>query len=258
MTDGLVEDEFTNRPEDDELAFLHYEKLFRGPLEKELAELQEDNRDGYWNSYNHFMQTYINGVLAVAEELDIGVLAYWMNNPAAANDEKNFKQIKFDIDGAITKIKVRHAQSARKASVRLESGTREKIRELINKIKLTIEGIDIPLPRKEALMSRLNAFAAEVDKDRTRFEAFASLAIEAAGVAGKVEKKLRPIRKWIDSIANVMHEARAVEDGTRPRLSAPDKRIAPPNKQIAPPSGEIWAPETPPKPAGDLDDEIPF
>ena len=87
--------------------------------------------------------------------------------------------------------------------MRLEGDAREKIRELINKIKLTIEAIELPLPRKEALMSRLNDFAAEVDKDRTRFEAFGALMIEAAGVAKKVERRLRPIRKWIDSVANV-------------------------------------------------------
>ncbi len=27
IADNLVEDEFTNRPDDDELAFLHYERL---------------------------------------------------------------------------------------------------------------------------------------------------------------------------------------------------------------------------------------
>jgi hypothetical protein len=257
MSDGLVEDEFTNRPDDDELAFLHYEKLFRTPLENELRQLQEENRDGYWNSYNHFMQTYINNVLATIAALDLQILEYWINNPAAAHEEKNFKQIKYDIDATITQIKVRHAQITKKASVRLEGGTRAKIRELINKIKLTIEAIEIPLSRKEALMSRLNAFAAEVDKDRTKFEAFGALMIEAAGVARKVERKLRPIRKWIDSIANVMHEARAAEDA-RPRLSAPDKRIEAPAKQIAPPSGELWVPPKPPKAAELVDDDIPF
>jgi hypothetical protein len=139
------------------------------------------------------MQTYINNVLATVTALDLQILEYWVDNPAAAHEDKNFKQIKYDIDAAITKIKVRHAQVTRKASVRLEGGAREKIRELINKIKLTIEAIEIPLPRKEALMSRLNDFAAEVDKDRTRFEAFGALMIEAAGVARKVERKLRPI-----------------------------------------------------------------
>ena len=257
MSDELIEDEFTNRPDEDDLAFLPYEKLFRGPLEKELAGLQESERDTYWNSYNHFMQTYINSVLATVSELGLDILEYWINNPAMANDDKNFRQIKFDIDGAITKIKVRHAQRVRKASVHLEGSAREKVRELINKIRLTIEAIDIPLPRKEALMSKLNAFAAEVDKDRTRFEAFAALMIDAAGVVGKVEKKLRPIRGWIDSIAKLLHEARALEDG-RLRLPAPDKRIEAPRKQIAPPSGKLWAPQEPSKPGGDLDDEIPF
>ena len=159
----------------------------------------------------------------------------------------------YDIDAAVTQIKVRFAQTVRKNSVSFGAEAREKIRELINKIKLTIEGIEIPLPRKESLMGKLNIFAAEVDKDRTRFEAFGALIIEAAGVAGKVERKLRPIRKWIDSIANAMHEARALEDA-RLRLPAPDKRIQAPIKQIAPPTRDLRMP-----PKGiDLDDEIPF
>ena len=121
-------------------------------------------RDRYWDSDNHFMQTYINSVIATVKALDPPLLEDLVNNPAAANEEKNFKQIKFDIDGTITQIKVSHAQRVRKTSVHLESGAREKVRELINKIKLTIEAIDIPLPRKEALKSKLNAFAAEVVK----------------------------------------------------------------------------------------------
>lgn len=257
MHDNIIEDEFLNRPDDDELAFLHYERIFRAPLEKELAALQDTDQERYWNSYNHFMQTYINSVLATVTALDLPLLDYWRNSPAATNDERNFKQIKFDIDGTITQIKVRHSQRVRKASVHLEGGVREKIRELINKIKLTIDAIDIPLARKEALMSRLNAFAAEVDKDRTRFEAFAALMIEAAGVVSKVEKKLRPIRGWIDSIAKLLHEARALEDSL-PRLPAPDKRIDAPQKRLAPPSGDLWESQTRSPKGGDLDDDIPF
>ncbi len=47
MSDGLVEDEFTNRPDDDDLAFLHYERIFRTPLNEALEKLQEESRDGY-------------------------------------------------------------------------------------------------------------------------------------------------------------------------------------------------------------------
>ena len=49
MSDHIVEDEFTNRPDDDDLAFLHYEKLFRAPLERALAALQEPEQSTYWN-----------------------------------------------------------------------------------------------------------------------------------------------------------------------------------------------------------------
>jgi hypothetical protein len=263
MSDGLVEDVFINRPDDDELAFLQYEKLFRGPLDAALFKLQEEDRDRYWDSHNHFMQTYINQVIATVKALNLDALDYWVNNPASANDEKNFKQIKYDIDATVTGIKVRHAQLDRKTSVRLEQDTREKIRDFINKIKLTIEGIELPLPRKEALMGKLNAFAAEVDRDRTRLAAFGALIIEASSGAAKIERKLRPIRKWLDSVAGIMHEARAIEDA-RPALAAPSKRLQTPPKRITAPSeklptGELWAPQIRPKPdTGDLDDEIPF
>ena len=72
-----------------------------------------------------------------------------------------------------------------------------------------------------------------------------------------------PIRKWLDSVAGVMHEARAIEDA-RPGLSAPSQRLQAPPKRIAPPddkpaSGKLWEAQMPPKPnGGDLDDEIPF
>lgn len=254
MSDDLIGNEFLNRPDDPELAFLHFEKLFRKPLDQQLGELQEQNRDSYWDSYNYFMQTYINGVLATVTALELPILSYWMNNAVAANDEKNFKQIKFDIDGAITTIKIRHSQILRKASVHLESSTRDKIRELINKIKLTIDGVSVPVARKEALMNKLNAFAAEVDRDRTKFEAFGALMIEAAGVAGKVEQKLRPIRKWIDSIAGLLHEANATENALV-RLTGPARRLESPPKQIAAPADGPW--KTPPN-GSDLDDEIPF
>lgn len=254
MSDGLIEDAFTSRPEDDELAFVHFEKFFRASLDAELAKLQENERDAYWDAYNHFMQTYINSVIATVRALDVDILRYWLNNPNAAYDPENFRQIKFDIDAAITEIKVRHANIIRKASVKLDNNIREKIRELINKIKLTLDGIDIQLDRKESLLKKLNAFANEVDRDRTRFEAFGALVIDAADIVGKAEKKLRPIRKWIDSISKLMHEARAIEEKTA-QLPSPDKRLEPPKKQIPPPNREA---PTKHGGGGSLDDDIPF
>ena len=92
-------------------------------------------------------------------------------------------------------------------------------------------------------MGKLNAFAAEVDRDRTRLAAFGALIIEATSGAAKIERKLRPIRKWLDSVAGIMHEARVLEDA-RPGLPAPSQRIQAPPKRIAPPADK--------PPSGDL------
>ncbi|GAN78082.1 hypothetical protein [Acidisphaera rubrifaciens] len=254
MLDELIEEEFRNRPADDSLAFLHFEKIYRAKLDAELNQLNSNNEDSYYNVYNHFMQTYINQVIATARALELDILEYWMNNPAAANNTKNFVQIKFDIDAAITTIKVRYSTADRRVSVRLEPQAREKIRDLISKIKLTIEDGDLPSTRKDALMNKLNAFSAEVDRDRTRFEAFGALVIEAAGTVGKAEAKLRPVRKWIDSIANLIRQARMSEDSAL-RLNAPMKRIAPPQNQIEP-LGGLW--KSPDEPNADSDNEVPF
>jgi hypothetical protein len=254
MSDGLIEDGFTNRPDDDELAFVHFEKMFRVSLDAELGKLQENEKDEYWDSYNHFMQTYINSVLASVRALDIDILRDWINNPNRACDPDNFRQIKFDIDSTITEIKVRHASIIRKASVRIDNSIREKIRELINKIKITLDAIDIPGDRKESLLNKLNAFAAEVDRDRTRFEAYGALVIDAADVVAKVEKKLRPVRRWIEGISKLMHEAREIEEKTA-QLPSPNKRLEPPKRQIPPPQKE--APQRP-RGGDNFNDDIPF
>ena len=100
---------------------------------------------------------------------------------------------------------------------------------------------------------KLSAFAAEVDRNRTRFDAYAALGLDIAAASGEAAKQLEPIRKLFDSVANVL--GKAVELINPPaRLAAPTKP-----KQIPGPS---------PKPAtqnpswdvgkGDLDDEIPF
>jgi hypothetical protein len=249
--DSLIEDEFMNRPDDDELAFVYYEKIFRIQLDAQLEKLEEKEHDRYWTAYNHFMQTYINNVLSSVSALGLEVLSQWTERPFDASSSENFRSIKYDIDGTVVGIKVRHAQMARKASVRLDADTRSRIRDYVTKIKTTIEAIDLPLPRKEALLKRLNEFSIEVDRDRTKFEAIGALVVEAAAITGKAEAKLRPIRKWLDSIAGLMRAANGIPE-PQTRLPAPPKRI--PGPSNPPPS----RPRSGQEPPAFLDDDIPF
>lgn len=257
MSDGPTEDEFTNRPDNDEVAFLKYEKEFRQSLDRSVALPAKDTQKMYWNSADYFLQVYINNVLAAASELNIEELEYWIENRVETRKSSNFLDIKLDIDDAVNKIKIRNTPKAHTSSIHLDSEIREKIRDFVTKIRATIESVDMPIARKEALMNKLNAFANEVDRDRTRFEAFTALMIEAAGAAGKAETKLRPIRKWIDSIARLFHEARAIEDG-RQRLPPPQKRIEAPRQKPSLSSSERSSLSDPSKSDDEFDDDIPF
>lgn len=249
MSDSLIEDEFINRPEDDELAFLHYEKIFRNKLDQHLENLADSDSGRYQNSYNHFVQTYLNNVLSAVSALEVDVLRMWVNNPNDATNPEYFQRVQYDIDSAVVLIKVRHALASRKASIKLDADTRSKIRDYISKIKTTIESIELPISRKEALLKRLNEFSAEVDRDRTKFEAIGALVVEAATITGKAEAKLRPIRKWLDSITGLMRAASGLEE-PHGRLSAPPKRIPGPTKEPASTSPKQEFPS--------LDDDIPF
>ena len=244
MSDEIL-GEFLERPDDDELAFVHYEQQFRRQMENAVKDSEESS------VYNHFVQSYINHVLAVARALDLQILNNWLHQPQQAGLQQNFRQVRFDIDGTVTEIKVRHAIMHRKLSVRLEKHLKEKVWEFVGKIKQVLEGGNIPVDRRERLMDKLNAFGKELDRTRTPMSAFADLAIEAADAAGEVEGKLRPIKGWIDSIAGLFREARVSEE-LRPMLPAPPRRIAT-HKAHA-----TKAPSWDPPPKSDLDDEIPF
>ena len=136
--------------------------------------------------------------------------------------------------------------------MRLDASTKSKIRHYLEKIREIVDRLEVPLPKKEALTAKITALTDEVDRDRTRLDAYAGLALEMAATGGEVAHRLNPARKFLDSIAGLLGYAKQAEDA-RPSLPAPHerKRLTPPRKERLP------APE-PPRQPDLLDDDIPF
>ena len=80
--------------------------------------------------------------------------------------------------------------------------------------------LEVNQNKKENLLDKLNAFAAEVDRDRTRFETWGAVVIQAADVFGEAAEKAEPARKWLDSIGRLIWGAKQEEDEAK-RLPAP-------------------------------------
>ena len=152
----------------------------------------------------------------------------------------------------MVQIQIAHGRRVRGYSVRLDPSTKSKIRHYLEKIREIVDRLEVPLPKKEALSARITALSDEVDRDRTRFDAYAGLALEMATTGGEVAQRLNPVRKFLDSIAGLLGYAKQAEDA-RPSLPAPHerKRLTPPRKERLP------APE-PPRQPDLLDDDIPF
>lgn len=106
MADDLLGDTFSSRPDNDELAFVYFENMFRVQLDAAIKDTENNS------AYNYYMQTYINNVIATVKALELPYLEYWINNPSAANQQSNFQQIKFDVDSDLIQIKIRHYTSS--------------------------------------------------------------------------------------------------------------------------------------------------
>jgi hypothetical protein len=156
-------------------------------------------------------------------------------------------------------IRIRNAPRIRKNSVGLDGNTKTKIHHHITQIRSAIEAAELPNDKRDALYSKLNNFAVEVDKARTGLEAGMAFYIAICDGIGQGFKKLEPARRWIDSIAALLGRAKEVEDSLRPSLPSPTER-----KQLEPPRLKLPSPQQELQerqqrlPITELDDDIPF
>jgi hypothetical protein len=127
----------------------------------------------------------------------------------------------------------------------LDAAARQAIHALVNAIREKLNELTLPEAKRESLFYKLNQFAAEVDRNRTRPEAFYAFAIEAARAAREVNDELQPLQQTIDRVFDWLDKAKKLWDALpswseRRKIEAPPKRI------------------TQGTPVNDSDNDIPF
>ena len=245
---GMSDEEYIDLPEDPELAFIQLEKKFQEELDRRSHGYEENNEV----SDSQFL-SYINKTVAAAKTLGIQSSEDWeVPHHRTHNIPAEYNDFCTAIQHYLVQTKIAHGRRVRGYSVRLDATTKSKIRHYLEKIREIVDRLEVPLPKREALTAKITALSDEVDRDRTRFDAYAGLALEMAATGGEVAKKLNPARKLLDTIASLLGYAKQAED-VRPSLPAPHerKRLTPPRKERLP------APPQSPQPDL-LDDDIPF
>ena len=125
----------------------------------------------------------------------------------------------------------------------LDDAARTALHHFIGRIRDKLNELTMPEEKREALFNKLNAFAGEVDRNRTRTAAFLAFTVDVTRAGKDIIEPFQPLQRTIDRVLDVLDEAKKWRDVLPPWSER--KRIEGPPKQL-------------PKPYGDMDDEIPF
>ncbi|WP_375784628.1 hypothetical protein ACE10Z_33605 [Bradyrhizobium sp. Pha-3] len=115
-------------------------------------------------------------------------------------------------------------------------------------VKEIVDGSALEIGKKEALLNKLNAFLAEVDRDRTSMQRFNDFIMGLAKTTADETEELEPTWKWARLIAAIFGA----------RYDAENAKLPPPQKKIEPPKRKLPQPRRTNGRNIDMDDDIPF
>jgi hypothetical protein len=239
--DAYSKNKYLDLPADPEEAFAVLQQ-------REYTELEEMWANDRGGGGSYFERRYVDTLVAFDEVHDLGILTAFRNPPTRDKEFSDFWQ-DFRRHAEITSQKIM-IEAARRVKVGaqqilvLDTAARQAIHVLINALREKLNELTLPEGKRESLFNKLNAFAAEVDRNRTRPEAFYSFAVETARVAREINDELKPLQNTIDRVLDWLDKAKKAWDALPPWSER--KKIEGPPKRLPSP------------PVNDLDDDIPF
>jgi hypothetical protein len=243
----ISDEEMAALPEEPEEAFVALESIVRARYEQAYKQLSEHD------SAEPLMRRYLSLVLPAAQHYSIEPLCYYDRPKDGKENWSFFDKFIADVDYRITELRLNNVERTKLYSVKLDAAAKIKLRHLLTEIRETVEALDISVTKKDRLYARINDLQEEVDRERTREQAFGALLIEACDDIGEAAKKLEPVVRLIERVGQAFGSAKRAENA-QPRLPRPkaQKRIEAqkPAKEAPKPANRSFEKE--------LDDEIPF
>ena len=248
----MIDDELLESlPSDPEEAFAVFERKMREKLvkkpeyfdnqndEADFDAAREENAREYFTAVAAFLDIYGFQVAVDFDELFGSEDHHFWQLHKIATQKIQF----FAMQCALKRNQKKKAGST--CIYVLDPGAKTKIHKYISKIRQIITDTDLTDWKREALSNKLNSFALEIDKDRTRLESLASLYI----LAKKETQEFKPISDQIEKIWDAVSKG-----GEELWKALPKPKI---NGYIEKPQGKIED-HSKLKETFDLDDEIPF
>ena len=230
---------YLHLPDDPELAFATLQQIKYAELQRAS---QESGR-GDWSREEEYLDT----LTAFDQVYNLGLFADFGTPPNTHDEFYEFFN-RFSRHAAIASQKfqmeaARRIKTGAQTLIIIDAPTRQAIHALINAIKEKLNKLTLTESKRESLFNKLNEFAEEVDRNRTRTEAFFAFAVEATRNLREFNKELKLLQQPIDRICDFIEKADKWKDALPPWENR--KQIEGPPKQLVPPQE-------------DSDDDIPF
>ncbi|MER8366462.1 hypothetical protein [Mesorhizobium sp. M1378] len=233
--------DYDNLSDDPEVAFAQIVEQLDEQLQEifDTSDEQSDTRQA--------MTDYMNTITASAKALDVHDFVDW-RVPKHNDVWDEYRAFSLRVKSYVVKTRLSKIRINKIYSVALDSATKTKIHHYISRIRDIVESSDLSERKRNSLFTKLNAFAADVDRVRTKFENAMLALVDLADVAKRGTEAVKPITELVNSITALIGEAKSAEPEPT-KLPAPEDR-----KQIEGPKPTAQA-SAPPR---ELDDEIPF
>lgn len=229
---------YLDLPDDPELAFATLQQREYKALEKTW-----ESDSGGW----YYERRYVDTLIAFDDVHGLGILSAYRSPPARDNEFSDFFQDfrrhaeiaaqKFMIEAA------RRLKTGAEGVVLLDATARDAIHRLIEAIRAKLNELTLPESKRDALFNKLNVFAAEVDRNRTRTEAFLAFTVDLSRAGKEAGEAIKPLQETIDRVFDFIEKAKRLRDALPPweerrKIEGPTKRL--------------------PSPENKLDDDVPF
>jgi len=235
----ITSEEMANLPDDPEQAFIALERIVRARYKQEF---HQTNSDAVVNTRR---QQYMLIVLPAAKHFKIFNDLSFTDGIKIDRLWEIFDQFVAEVDYRVTELRLQNIEHERLYSVALDEPAKVRLRSLLAQIRETVDAMEISVAKKERLFARINALQEEIDRDRTRYQAFAAFLAEATDDVGEAAKRLEPVVRLGERLLSAIGGAKREEDKQR-QLPPPAKKP----KQIENKAKSSFDKE--------LDDETPF
>jgi hypothetical protein len=223
-----------------EMAFVRLERKFRAAYESNLGSSDSSG------SFNHYTIEYMNHVVAAAKALGLDLFDFWAL-PRENEVYQEYQKFRAQVDDFTVQIQIAHIRSGPKNSVALDPSEKKHLRAYADKIKDIIDKSSLVPAKKERLFDKLNAFIAELDRDRTPLQKFTDIILALSTTGADAAEELEPTWKWVKLGAAILGVRQETE---QTKLPTPPKKVEAPKRQLPAPQKRSIR--------GSMDDEIPF